>query len=323
MALTEFELIERLFTKRQRHHSTTLLGIGDDCALIDGPGDRQLAITTDTLVEGVHFFPQTDPQALGHKALAVNLSDLAAMGAEPAWVTLALTLPEADQQWLEPFADGFFQLARRHRVDLIGGDTTQGPLSITVQAIGHLPRGKALLRANAQPGDRIYLTGPIGDAALGLAIAQQRYQCDDPGPLNRLHRPQPQVEVGMQLHGIANAAIDISDGLIADLGHICQASGVGAVIEWQRLPFSSAVQNFLDSGGDWTLPLHGGDDYELCFTVPGGQIEAVEQLSAKLDSPCCWIGEITASTSGVQLIKDGILVEPGEGGYQHFSPPIQ
>lgn len=220
MALGEFELIRRFFTAQAVRHRETVLGIGDDGAVLCPPPDHELVVTVDTLVSGVHFLPTVDPERLGHKALAVNLSDLAAMGAEPRWASLALTLPEADPAWLAAFARGFFRLAERHGVELIGGDTTQGPLAITVQALGWVPRGAALRRSGARPGDRIYLSGPMGCAGLGLKIRLGQVAFDDAEAVLRLEQPEPRVELGVSLRGIASACIDVSDRLAADLGHL-------------------------------------------------------------------------------------------------------
>ena len=267
MPLSEFSLIKRYFTQQTVKNPSTRLGIGDDCALLSLPEGYELAVTTDTMVEKVHFFAGTDPEQLGHKLLAVNLSDLASMGAKPVSVTLALTLPNVDETWLTAFAKGFLNLAKRHSVDLIGGDTTSGPLTLTVQAMGLVPRGKALLRSSALPGDYIYVTGSLGDAGLGLKISQG-YRCADPdAALQRFHQPDPQIEAGLALSGIANACIDISDGLAGDLGHILEQSNVGACLDWDALPLSDAVLTYIKDTGDWSMPLTAGDDYELCFTV--------------------------------------------------------
>ncbi|MDD1632430.1 MAG: thiamine-phosphate kinase, partial [Methylococcaceae bacterium] len=224
MPLTEFSLIERFFIRQTVKNSSTRLSIGDDCALLSLPDGYELAVTTDTMVENVHFFAGTDPEQLGHKLLAVNLSDLASMGAKPVSVMLALTLPKVDENWLTAFAKGFLSLAERYSVDLIGGDTTSGPLTLTVQAMGLVPQGKALLRSSALPGDLVYVTGSLGDAGLGLKISQG-YHCTNPdAALQRFNQPDPRIEAGLALAGIANACIDISDGLAGDLGHILEQS---------------------------------------------------------------------------------------------------
>jgi len=267
MPLSEFSLIERFFAKTHPRNAATRLGIGDDCALLSIPAGQELALTTDTMVENVHFFAGAEPAALGHKLLAVNLSDLASMGAKPIAVTLALTLPQVDEAWLAAFSQGFLDLANQYNVDLIGGDTTKGPLTLTVQALGLVRPGKAFRRGGARPGDLIYVSGNLGDAGLGLKICQG-YVCHNPElPLQRFHSPSPRVETGLALTGIATACIDISDGLAGDLGHILKQSKVGACLDWEALPLSDAVRAYIADTGDWAMPLTAGDDYELCFTV--------------------------------------------------------
>jgi thiamine-monophosphate kinase len=311
MTLSEFSLIERFFTQPKLNHPHNQLGVGDDCALLSVPTGYQLAVTTDTMVENVHFFAGANPRQLGHKLLAVNLSDLASMGAEPVAVTLALTLPSVDEQWLREFAHGFLTLATQYNVDLIGGDTTQGALTLTVQALGFVPQGQALLRSAAKVGDVIYVTGTLGDAGLGLKIAQG-YSCAEPDlPLTQFHTPQPQIAAGLRLRKIAHACIDISDGLAADLGHILEKSQVGATLDFSQLPLSNPVQAYIAETGDWHLPLVAGDDYHLCFTVPPERVPF-------LDFPCHPIGVIEA--------KKGLRIKHLEKihclqskGYEHFS----
>lgn len=311
MALSEFGLIQRFFTRQAVAHRSTALGIGDDCALLDIPDGYQLAVTADTMVENVHFFAGTDPYRLGHKLLAVNLSDLASMGAQPLSVTLALTLPRVDEAWLAAFAQGFLALAGQFGVDLIGGDTTSGPLTLTVQAMGLVPRGQALLRSGAQVGDAIYLSGALGDAGLGLKILQG-HACSEPqAALNRFHCPVPRVATGLAIRPIATACIDLSDGLAGDLGHILRLSRVGACVDWSALPLSAAVQGYCQATGDWRMPLVAGDDYELCFTVP-------PQLAAQVPAECRKIGVIDAG-AGLRLRKDGLLHSIDTKGYEHFS----
>jgi len=311
MPLSEFTVIQRFFTRQRITHSTTRLGIGDDCALLSIPQGFELAITTDTMVENVHFFAGADPELLGHKLLAVNLSDLAAMGAQPVSVTLALTLPKIDDNWLTAFSQGFFRLAERYSVDLIGGDTTSGPLTLTVQALGLVPKGRALLRSSAKPGDFIYMTGALGDAGLGLKI-KQGYACADPdAALTRFNRPDPQVEAGLALNGIATACIDLSDGLAGDLAHILEQSQVGACLDWDVLPLSNAVLSYITDTGDWSMPLTAGDDYELCFTVSPEQ-------AGKLTIAATKIGVIE-SQPGLRLRKSGIIQPLEVKGFEHFS----
>ena len=257
------------------------------------------------------FLQEPDPEQLGHKLLAVNLSDLASMGAKPVSVTLALTLPKVDETWLTAFAKGFLSLAERYSVDLIGGDTTSGPLTLTVQAMGLVPRGKALMRSSAKAGDFIYLTGSLGDAGLGLKISQD-YHCADPeAALKRFHQPDPQIDAGLALIGIANACIDVSDGLAGDLGHILEQSNVGACLYWDALPLSDAVLTYINDTGDWSMPLTAGDDYELCFTVS-------PEKAAQLTINCRKIGVIE-STPGLRLHKSGTTQPLNSKGYEHFS----
>ena len=250
-------------------------------------------MTADTMVEGVHFLPDFDPESLGHKLLAVNLSDLAAMGAEPKWATLALTLPRCDEVWLQGFARGFFDLAARYGIELIGGDTTRGPLTITVQALGLVARDRALRRSGALPGDLIYLTGELGAAGLGLRILQGGTAIEDPSAIRRLERPEPRVDIGLKLRGLANSCIDVSDGLAADLWHILEASGVGATLDWEQLPLPDGVRRYLAETGDWRMPLSAGYDYELCFTVPPAN---GDELESRLRSVTCPYARIAASS---------------------------
>ncbi|MFM8341132.1 MAG: thiamine-phosphate kinase [Methylomonas sp.] len=309
MAQAEFDLIRRYFAVHQPQHRFTQLGIGDDCALLNLPADYQLAVTADTMVENVHFFADVEPELLGHKLLAVNLSDLAAMGAEPFAVTLALTLPKIDHPWLQAFSQGFIKLAQQYQVDLIGGDTTSGPLTLTVQAMGAVPKGKALLRSNAKVGDLIYVTGQLGDAGLGLKI-KQGYICDNPAPaLARFNQPQPRVAQGLALRDVAHACIDISDGLAADLGHILQKSGVGASLDWDKLPLSAEVQRYIQQTGDWQLPLVAGDDYELCFTA---------SPQSHLPEGCYCLGVIEAE-AGLRILRGGQPQTLEATGFEHFS----
>ncbi len=312
MPLSEFSLIQRFFTRQTVKNASTRLGIGDDCALLSLPEGYELAVTTDTMVENVHFFAGTDPEQLGHKLLAVNLSDLASMGAKPVSVTLALTLPNVDENWLTAFSKGFLSLAERYSVDLIGGDTTSGPLTLTVQAMGLVPKGKALLlRSSAKPGDFIYLTGSLGDAGLGLKIIQG-YHCINPLAANkRFNQPDPQIDAGLALTGIASACIDVSDGLAGDLGHILKQSNVGACLDWDALPLSDAVLTYINDTGDWSMPLTAGDDYELCFTVS-------PEKATQLTINCTKIGVIE-STPGLRLRKSGTIQPFNSKGYEHFS----
>ena len=315
---SEFSLIERI-RARAAGRDDVVLGIGDDAALLQVPPGHELVLSTDTLVSGVHFPEGTAPADIGWKALAVNLSDLAAMGAAPAWISLALTLPDADADWLDHFLDGFCELADEHGVAIVGGDTTRGPLSITVGVHGFAPAGEALRRAGARVHDEVWVTGTIGDAAGalrqwragGLQSAKLRY---------RLDRPTPRVAAGLALRGLASAAIDISDGLAADLGHVLRASDVGAELELGRLPTSTTLaEHFPDDDARLSLQLGGGDDYELCFTASPANAFAIEQAMAALELNATVVGRITAD-GGLRLLQaDGAVFEAGGAGYEHFS----
>lgn len=317
MAISEFELIERFFARQSCKNSNIRLGIGDDCALLSIPDGFELVVTTDTMVENVHFFADTDPEKLGHKLLAVNLSDLASMAAQPFAVTLALTLPEVNEDWLDAFSKGFFQLANKYSVDLVGGDTTSGPLTLTLQAMGLVPAGQALKRSSARSGDLIYITGNIGNAGLGLKIEHGFNSADDLVMRHHLNHPEPRVKIGLSLRSLATACVDISDGLVSDLGHILQASNAGACIEWNRLPFSSAVVNYIETTGDWEMPLTAGDDYELCFTLPQEKKEQFEILLARMDCVCTMIGMIE-TRPGLRLCKEDKTEILKMKGFEHF-----
>lgn len=318
MAPGEFGLIEKFFD-RPSGRADVILAVGDDCALLAPPAEQNLALSVDTLVSGVHFFSDTDPRGLGHKALAVNLSDLAASGAKPAWCSLALTLPQIDEAWLSEFSAGFFALASKHNISLVGGDTTQGPLSITVQVIGTVPKGQALLRSGAKPNDLIYVSGPIGNAGLGLLARQGSWMIEDLAIFAALERPNPRIELGLSLHGVASACIDISDGLAADLGHILVQSQVGAEIEWDRLPLSTPVREFITHSGDLGFPLRAGDDYELCFTVPSHHQDEVERTLRHLELNGACIGRIE-SRPGLRIGSASGPINLGGSGYEHFKP---
>ncbi len=317
--MNEFELIQTFFARQQVSRADVIAGIGDDAALLQPPPGQQLAVTSDLLVSGVHFFPDADPVALGHKALAVNLSDLAAMGAEPAWFLLNLTLPQVDTAWLEKFCQGMFGLAREYGVQLVGGDTSRGPLAVAIEAHGFVPAGKALRRSGARVGDRIYVTGTLGDAALAL---QQRFGRLSLPPNEiasvaaRLDRPTPRVREGLALRGLANSVIDVSDGLLADLGHIMEMSRVGARIFLDKIPISPICRAHIENLG-WDVVLATGDDYELCFTVPAENIAALEKLpSVSVFHP---IGVIEAET-GLRIVDEtGKAYRPRETGHDHFA----
>ncbi len=298
MSRSEFDIIQYFFTEQSINRADVELGIGDDAALLIPPQDMSLAVSADTLVSGIHFPLDTSPQAIGHKALAVNLSDMAAMGAKPAWCMLSITLPEYDEAWLTGFAQGFFDLAQKHNVQLVGGDTTRGPLTISIQITGFVPKGRALMRRGAQPGDGIYMTGTLGDAGLGLQLKQEKIvttlipSTTQATLVARLEYPTPRVEAGLALCGLATSAIDISDGLVADLGHILTASDMGADIIIEHIPFSAAYRA-LSPELSWQQAVNAGDDYELCFTAPADQEMEVQAKLYAIDCPCIRIGEIS------------------------------
>jgi thiamine-monophosphate kinase len=274
----------------------------------------------DTLVSGVHFNPDVDAADLGHKALAVNLSDIAAMGATPRWVTLSLTLPEINNNWLDQFSKGFALLANKHNVALVGGDMSQGPLSVTVQISGVCSKGKALTRFAAQPGDDIYVSGYPGTAAYGLEFLSNSEMNVSPPQycLTRLLKPEPRVELGLAIHDIAHAAIDLSDGLYADLGHIIQASGVDAKIILADLPVHVEFDSLVDRDDYWEIVLCKGDDYELCFTAPGLVRENIARLAIDLKVPVSRIGHITAAGETSWVLPDESIFTPKMSGYRHF-----
>jgi len=320
--LSEFELIRRYFTHRARH---TVLGVGDDAALVNVRRGCELVVSTDMLVAGRHFRRDADPRQLGHKALAVNLSDLAAMGATPRWATLALALPAADPHWLADFSRGFMALARRFGVDLVGGDTTRGPLNICVQILGEAPRGAALRRDGARPGDDVWVSGALGDAALALAVLERRIRLE-PAEFARcaarLNRPQPRIALGLALRGVAHSAIDISDGLCADFGHILERSGVAAEIEFAALPASAVLRRYLDRPVARAALLAGGDDYELCFTAPRRACERVVRAGRRAAVALTRIGRIQTRVRGAPRLivraADGAALRLGHGGFDHF-----
>lgn len=312
---SEFDLIARYFT---RATPSADLGPGDDAALLTPRPGMQWAVSTDMLVEGTHFLPDTDPRDLGWKALAVNVSDIAAMGAQPRWATLALALPDADESWIGAFADGFFECADQFGVELIGGDTTRGPRNLSVTIMGEVPVGQALRRDGARPGDVVWVSGQPGRAALGLAHLQGRARLSEPALgecLRALHHPQPRVELGLALRGLASAAIDISDGLLADLGHILLRSGVSARLQVAVSPVTEGNPRGTPT---WMLAtyLSGGDDYELLFTAPPESSSAIAALGFEVTR----LGVIEAGPPGELHVTDstGHDITPGRRGYDHF-----
>lgn len=319
----EFDLIARYFEHQAVKRKDVPLAIGDDCALLEVPEGSQLAVSTDSLVAGTHFLAEADPAWVAHKALASNLSDLAAMGATPAWVSLALTMPKPDEDWLAGFCEGFFALAEYYNVQLVGGDTTKGPLSITLTVHGFIPKGKALTRSGAHSGDWIYVTGNLGDSAAGLALLLGQRTVDDPmlesTLLERHHKAQPRILAGQALRGIASAALDISDGLISDLGHILQRSGVSAEIDVDKLPLSPELEAFEpERDKALQLALASGEEYELCFTVPEQNRGAVDIALAHSGVKATCIGQLRPG-QGTRLVRDGQPLNWQLHGYDHFA----
>ena len=324
----EFDLIDRYF-KRPSHNAKrgqVALGIGDDCALLSPASGMQLAISTDMLVEGRHFFPNVDPFALGHKALAVNLSDLAACGAKPVAFSLALSLPDVDEAWLGGFSRGLFALADAHGCDLIGGDTTQGPLNICITVVGEVPAGQALLRSGARTGDDIYVSGTVGDARLALEVFRGRMAVPPEvfeAARARLEQPTPRVALGQALRGIATSAIDVSDGLLGDLGHVLLQSGVGARIETAQalklLAAGARSATALSTDAQLELVFAGGDDYELVFTAPPSSAQSVQAAAAESRTPVTCIGRIEAE-AGLRLVDaQGVLLQRHYASFEHFA----
>ncbi|WP_345811761.1 thiamine-phosphate kinase [Paraburkholderia sp. PREW-6R] len=298
--LSEFSLIDRFFARRAAAHPSNAkagtLGIGDDCALLAPRPGQMLAISTDMLVEGRHFFADVDPEALGHKTLAVNLSDLAAMGAQPQAFTLAFSLPKADEAWLTAFSNGLFTLADRYGCELIGGDTTGGPLNLCVTVFGSVPPREALRRDAAQPGDDIWISGTLGDARAGLGVLRGEWTANasDTATFRRaLERPEPRIALGLALRGIAHAALDLSDGLAGDLKHILDRSNMQAIVDVDAVPRSDALRR-LSHEIQRRCTLAGGDDYELCFTAPASARQKVEAAGREASVPVTRIGTISA-----------------------------
>ena len=314
--MAEFDLIARI-RARAALRDDVVLGIGDDAAVLRVPPDRLLAVATDTLNIGVHFPEDTLPDAVGWKSLAVNLSDLAAMGATPAWCTLSLSLPEGDALWVERFLDGFLALADAQGVSLVGGDTTRGPLSVCVTVHGFVEEGRAMRRAGARAGDDLWISGTLGDAA--AALSQWRAGgAAEPFLRARLDRPTPRLALGAALCRIATACIDVSDGLLADLGHLCGASGVGADVELDALPASPALAALFTDETRHVLQAGGGDDYELCFAAPATQSDAIWSAAQVAGTSVTKIGRIVGGSTVRALLPDGSVWMPPQHGYEHF-----
>ena len=333
--LGEFDLIERFFktgadSLRTNADQAIALGIGDDCALIKPGADEEVAITSDMLVEGRHFFAGANPELLGRKALAVNLSDLAAMGARPIGFTLAIALPTVDNTWLEAFSKGLFAMAAEYSCPLIGGDTTAGPLTISITAFGAIPSGEAIRRSGAKPGDDIWVSGSVGDARLTLAALRHEINlpAEDLQQIeHRMHQPSPRIELGIQLRNIASAALDVSDGLLGDLRHVLQQSRVNAEIQLDRLPKSATLQK-QDVQIQKQFSACGGDDYEICFTAPASQRDKIEAISKLIEVPLTIIGKIVPKNdleAKVYLLDEsGTLLSDAEAAlflksFDHFA----
>jgi len=322
--LGEFDLIRRFFIrdKGSRRESGVILGIGDDAALLDVPKGADLVAAVDTIVAGRHFPEGADARSIGHRALAVNLSDIAAMGATPMWATLALTLPRADPDWLRGFAAGFLDLADAHAVALVGGDTTRGPLTVSVQILGHVPHGTALRRGGAQAGDLLVVSGTLGDAAAGLAMLEASSRGagsrDTEELIRRFEFAEPRVQLGLSARGIASAAMDLSDGLVGDLPKFAQASGLAACVSVERLPLSAAMRAAVSTGQalDWALA--GGDDYELLFAVHPARCAELKAAADRLNLMLTKIGGLSVG-AGVTWSRNGKEFVPGVSGFDHFT----
>lgn len=323
--MNEFELIRHYFNQQHSDSALSatgvLLGVGDDAAVLQPTPHCQTVVAVDTLVSGVHFPEHASAYDIGWRILAVNLSDLAAMGATPRWFTLALTIPAAKKSWLQPFSQGLFDCAQDYDIKLVGGDTTAGPLTLTVQVIGEVSKGEFLTRNGAQAGDAIYLTGTIGDAMAGLGIVQDRYAATGPERqylLDRFMKPAPRIEAGLALAGLASAAIDISDGLIADLGHIAEASRVSAELQLGSIPVSDPLVKLLGKDSAQQQALSSGDDYEICFTVAPEDEQRLPEIFNTLQLKCSRVGEMKPGT-GVTVWRDqGVRLSNPPSGYQHF-----
>ncbi len=321
MALSEFALIERYFRNRGAARTDVRVGVGDDAAVLECAPGTELVAATDTIVAGIHF-PHGSPAAsIGHRALAVTLSDLAAMGARPTWALLALTLPRSEEHWLDEFIEGFGELARAHEVALVGGDTTSGPLCVTVQLLGAVPKSTALLRSGARPGDWLFVSGSPGDAAAGLALEQSRLTAaTEAGAYlrDRFLYPSPRLELGSRLRGLATACIDVSDGLLADAGKLAHASGCGVEIEMNRLPVSQSLVSTVGELRARELALTGGDDYELCFSVPADTVARLEHNLPATTWGYTRIG-VLCEPPGSIVRRDGNVIEFAHSGYDHFA----
>ncbi len=327
--MKEFEIIDEFLAIKVKNRKDVIHGVGDDCALLKVPRGQRLAVSMDTLVAGVHFLADSNAADIAHKAVAVNLSDLAAAGAEPSWITVSLTLPEYNSRWLKDFNTGLVKMLDYFGIQVIGGDTCQGPLSVTIQAHGFVPEKVFCRRDSAKAGELICVTGELGDAALGLMLARDEINVVNPEYkehlLSKYYRPYPQVAAGIALRSRATAGIDISDGLLADVAHISHASNVGALLRWERIPLSDAAKSLDDTSMVMKAALTGGDDYQLCFTVAEDELEATAQALETVGSRCVPIGRLTGKP-GVRVLHDDNEVDLKElgfsgFGYQHFGSP--
>ena len=319
----EFELIQTHFASWQKENSSIELGIGDDAALLNFPETHHLVVTTDMLLPGVHFPVDTSPEDIAYKALVVNLSDIAAMGAKPTWFTLSISIPESDSLWLKRFAQSLAETAEFYNVALVGGDTNKGPLAISIQAMGQIPKDKALRRDTLEPGDYIYCTGTLGDAAMGLAIVKGTHEVIDEEDrryfYQRLSRPMPRLSAGLSLRSGASGAIDVSDGLVADLNQMLTASGdLGALINLEDVPMSEPLQRHLGEIEAWEMALSGGDDYELCFTVSEKQQGMLETSLSNAGCNYTCIGRVTGQ-KGIKFQNSGANISLNLKGFEHFS----
>ena len=336
--MAEFSIIDQFCTGIGSAHSATDIAVGDDAAVINIPNDMRMAISVDTMVAGVHFYPDAAPETIAHKLLAVNLSDMAAMGALPKWATMTLTAPDVDTDWLAAFSNSLDSLAKHYNVQLIGGDTTQGQLNLSMQIMGLLPKSKALTRNGAKIGDDVYVSNTIGDAALALRCLQLEKHVSEkpienqkafkgllkPNLLRFLEQPNPQLELGVQLLNVANSCIDVSDGLLADLSHIAQKSAVSIEIDVAKLPLSTVYQDYIAQGGNPDLALTGGDDYQLAFSAPIETRDAITRISGELNIPITRIGCVTKRNADDSLLSlrsnGGAYQLSSNAGYQHFKP---
>ena len=321
MSLSEFALIKQYFSSVGGAEGVAL-GVGDDGALLDISPDQQLVVSVDTLVTGVHFPLDAEPQTIARRALRVNLSDMAAMGAEARWFTLALTLPQAEADWLQAFSRAMAEDAQHFGCALVGGDTTAGPLSISIQMMGTVPRGQALVRSGAHAGDGVYVTGTLGEGAAALQVFSPDCSCNDSqreALLKRFYQPEPRLAEGRRLRGVASAAIDISDGLLADLGHIAECSGLGAELQLQQLPVAAWLAEAVDPDQLQSWVLSGGDDYELCFTVPESKQSQVDGMIHRGELVATRIGRMISEPGIVCLDASGLVQSVARKGYQHFN----